>query len=231
MIKILVRLWHRLHFIPETILGSKFDELEWRYRHIFKRSYEGYISMNSLSLPYRQLLCERISANAPFSKVLELGCAEGPNLYLLARKFPNASFVGVNINPEAIRKGKVFFKQQGISNVSLFVGKADQLQRFPDKSFDIVFTRGMLVYIGRDKIRKVATEIQRVARKAIILVELHSERENDLGRLSGRNWYRNYRKLFQAFSNHIDINEMPGGIGYITEVKLFDEEYEVATEL
>lgn len=236
----IIKVWHRLRRIAETLLGTKFNELEWRFYHVYKPGWaEGYISAGSFSHPHRQLLVEKISANAPFTNVLEIGCASGPNLYLLAKKFPNARFVGIDINPDAIRKGNIFFKQQGIRNVSLFVGKADELERFPDKSFDVVFTDAVLIYIGPDKIKKVATEIQRVARKVIILVEHHSEQESDLGSAGEKWWLRNYTKLFQSSGHQINITQIPpeiwggnwGKFGYIIEVKIRARDSELSTVL
>lgn len=220
--------WHCLCRIAETLLGTKFNELFWRFCHVFKRGWaEGYISKRSFSHPHRQLLVEKISANAPFTNVLEIGCASGPNLYLLAKRFPNARFVGLDINPEAIRQGNLFFAQQGMHNVSLFEGKADEI-KCPNKSFDIVFTDAVLLCIGPDKIKKVTTEIQRVTKKAIIMVEHHSEQESDFGSHMERWWLRNYTKLFQPFSGQIDTTKIPpeiwggnwGKFGYIIEVKM-----------
>jgi ubiquinone/menaquinone biosynthesis C-methylase UbiE len=208
MMKLIVEGCHCLRYIAETILGTKFNELVWRYRHVYKRGWaEGYV--HSFSHPHRQLLVEKISANAPFADILEIGCATGPNVYLLVKKFPMAHFVGVDINPEAIRQGRLFFKQQGIRNVSQFVGKADELERFPDKSFDIVFTDAVLLYIGPNEIRKIAKGLQRVARKAIILVEHHSEQESALGSYKEKWWLRNYRKLFQPSGYQINTTKIP----------------------
>jgi len=173
------------------------------------------------------LLAKKISSDEPFTDVLEIGCASGPNLYLLAKKFPHAHFVGVDINPEAVKQGNIFFKRQGVRNVSLLVGKADDLGKFSDRSFDIVFTDAVLMYIGPDKIRKVAAEIERVVRKAILLVEHHSEQESDLGSYKEKWWLRDYAKLFQPFSNQINVtritSETWGGnwakFGYIIEIK------------
>jgi len=228
MMKLIIEVYHRLRYIMGIILGTRFNELVWRYRHVYKPGW-GEPSIQSFSHPHphRLLLIQKVYANLPFSNVLEIGCASGPNLYLLAKEFPNARFVGIDVNPCAIRKGEAFFKQQGIRNVSLFVGKADELGRFPDKSFDVIFTDAVLMYIGPDKIRKVATELQRIARKAIILVEHYSEQESDLGNYKEKWWIRNYAKLLRSFGSKINIMkispEMWGGnwgkYGYIIEMK------------
>lgn len=224
MMKLIVEVSHYLRYIIGTILGTEFNELVWRYRHVYKRGWaENVIDTH----PRRQLLIQKISAYEPFTDALEIGCASGSNLYLLARRFPHARFVGIDINPNAIGKGTAFFKKQGIRNVSLFVGKADELERFSDKSFDIVFTDAVLIYIGPDKIKKIAMELKRIARKAIILVELYVEEESGLGNFKEKWWLRNYTKLFQSFDCQINIIKIPpevwggnwGMFGYIIEIK------------
>jgi ubiquinone/menaquinone biosynthesis C-methylase UbiE len=226
---VLVEVWHYVNRAAETLLGTKFNELRWSFCHVYKRGWtRSYVNEISFSHPHRQLLVEIISANAPFANVLEIGCASGPNLYLLAMKFPNSRFVGVDINPDAVNQGKLFFEQHGMRNVMLFQGKADELEGFPDKSFDIVFTDAVLLYIGRDKIKKVAKEIQRIARRAIILVEHHSKQESDLGSRLEKWWLRNYIKLFGTFSDRINTIKIPpeiwggnwGKLGYIIEVRM-----------
>jgi ubiquinone/menaquinone biosynthesis C-methylase UbiE len=223
----LVKGWHSLNRIAETLVGTKLNELRWRFYHFYKSGWaKDYLSEASFSHPHRQLLVEKISASAPFTDVLEIGCASGPNLFLLAKKFPHARFVGVDINAEAVRQGNLFFEQQRMQNVLLFQEKADQLDRFPNKSFDIVFTDAVLLCIGPDKIEKVAREIQRLAKKTIIVVEHHSEQESHLGSRLEKWWLRNYIKLFRPFSNLANSMKIPpevwrgnwGQFGYIVEI-------------
>jgi ubiquinone/menaquinone biosynthesis C-methylase UbiE len=145
---------------------------------------------------------------------------------VLARKFPNARYVGIDINPNAIKHGKMFFEREKIRNVSLLTRKADAL-RFPDKSFDIVFTDAVLMYIGPDKIMRVTEEIQRVARKAIVLVEHHSEEESPIGVNRGKWWLRNYVKLFQPYTREAQCTKITSDVwggnwsqfGYIIEME------------
>lgn len=230
MMRLITEFYHRLRYIAVRVLGAKFTELQWKYRHIYVPRW-GHISVEGLSHPHRQMLIRKISAYAPFSDVLEVGCASGSNLYLLAKKFPKARFVGADINPQAIKLGQQFFKQKGISNVSLFVGKADALKRFPDKSFDIVFTDAVLMYVSPSDIKRVAAEFHRIARKAVILVEHHSSAESDVGSYEGKWWMRNYEKLFQPFSHQIETTKIPpevwggnwGKFGYIVEAKIAEK--------
>lgn len=165
--------------VLDKTLGTKTDELYWRFRHFFnKRWAEKYISEESLKNHQSQFLIEKISAYAPFKSVLEIGCASGPNLYALSGRFPDAQFFGVDISKKAVEVGNAWMNDHGVKNVKLFTGKADKLERFPDKSIDIVLSVATLIYIGPDKIDRVIKEMIRVARKAIILIEWNSEKEH-----------------------------------------------------
>ena len=219
--------YHGFRGIIEThILGSKVQEWYWKNRKL--KWGQDCLGSESILHPHRQLVIEKIANYAPFSSILEIGCAGGPNLVLLAQKFPNIKIRGLDINPKAIEIGNEYFNKKGISNVKLLLGKADELRQFQNKSFDIVFTDAALMYIGPDKIKKVAIEMVRVARKAIILVEHHSEEKSALGFYNKGNWLRDYKKLFQSFDLRIKTTKIPpeiwggdwGKLGYIIEVIL-----------
>ena len=113
-------------------------------------------------------------------------------------------------------------------NNKLLCHLPDDLKYFKNKSFDVIFTDAVLIYIGKDKIRKIISEMQRIAKKAIILVEFHYEQENILGFYEKGFWVRNYRKLFQLLNLKTRIVKIPpnawGGNweerGFIIEVKL-----------
>ena len=159
-------LLRKIKRLANKIAGTKVDELYWRFRHFIDRSWaESYISKESINHPHRKLLVDKISAYYPFDNVLEIGCASGPNLYLLANKFPNAKLYGIDISERAIKIGKEFFKKENMRNVSLDSGKADDLKKFKDKSIDIIFTDATLIYEGLDKIDLAIREMLRVAKK------------------------------------------------------------------
>jgi ubiquinone/menaquinone biosynthesis C-methylase UbiE len=197
------------------------DEKYWATRHLRKGDdwgnqdgdwARGY--WDSRNHTHRSFLIERISELSP-SSILEIGCNCGPNLYILAKKFPDAEIRGIDINSMAVQKGNEWFTQEGISNVKLLVGKADDLRQFQDKSFDVVFTDAVLIYIGPDKIKKVVEEMLRVARKALILLEWHcfNSKSDSLGVYVGH-WMRDYVALLKEFvpENKIRVIKMPEDI-------------------
>jgi len=146
---------------------------DWATRHL--DDGEGWIESywKSRDHPHRVFLVERICRFSPIHSILEIGCASGANLYHIAKKLPNAEVRGIDINPMAVRKGSEWFKDEGICNVKLEVGKAQELSRFADKSFDVVFTDAVLIYISPYEIKQVVREMLRIGR-VVVLNEWHS---------------------------------------------------------
>lgn len=214
------------------LLGTKTEEKRWANRSL-NEIKKGFTNLNH---PHRQFLVQKICTFEPIFSILEVGCGYGPNLYLLAKQFPKAELVGIDINPLSILEGRKLLMEDGISNVELICGKADELHQFQDKRFDIVFTDALLVYIGPDKIKKIASEILRIARRAVILVEWHSfesERKdaNGLGVYYKGLWKRDYIALLKHFipKDQIRLTKIPNemwpaqdwqDIGYFIEVTM-----------
>lgn len=205
----------RYRYLKYLLAGTKAMEREWATRHLCEGERErddwgkgsddwikGY--RDSLDHPHRAFLVESISRFNP-SSILEIGCNCGPNLYQLGKEFPDAKMRGIDINPIVVEKGNEWFAQEGVSNIMLSVGKADELDQFPDKSFDVVFTDAVLIYIGPDKIKEVMKNMIRITRKALILVEWHSfeRRRKDMYGLgictSNGIWKRDYVALLKYF--------------------------------
>ncbi|NQE46622.1 Trans-aconitate 2-methyltransferase [ANME-1 cluster archaeon GoMg2] len=215
----------RYRYMRYLLSGTETMENEWATRHLREGERErddwgkggddwikGY--RDSLEHPHRSFLIENISKFNP-SSILEVGCNCGPNLYLLAKKFPDAKIIGIDINPMAVQKGNEWLTQKGVSSVKLSEGKADELSQFQDKSFDVVFTDAVLIYMGPDKIKEVMKEMVRIARHALILVEWHSFEPDHtdpygLGVFHSGNWKRDYVALLKHF--------IPGEEIYVTKI-------------
>ena len=154
--------------------------------------------------PHRSLLVSRVAGFSPLSSVLEIGCGSGPNLYLLAKQFPHAEIRGIDINPQAVQAGNDWFAAEGISNVKLSVGRTGSLSEFPDKSYDVVFTDAVLIYVNRDQIYGVIRDMVRITRRGLIFVEYHdfARQLNDkqgLGVYTAGHWVRDYVALLKQF--------------------------------
>ena len=204
--------------IQRRLLGTRLDEKYWAKAHLREGDdwgnkkgdwTTGY--WDSRNHSHRSFLTERILKFSP-SSILEVGSNCGPNLYILAKKLPAGEIRGVDINREAVQKGNEWFMAEHISNVKLSVGKADDLHQFQDKSFDVVFTDAVLIYVGPDKIKKVVKELFRVARKAVIFLEWHDFEytSNSLGTYVGH-WKRDYVAILREYvpEDRVRVSKLP----------------------
>lgn len=257
-LKSVLKRWPRLYYsahiyywrirgLVESVIGTKMQETYWARRHLRRgndwnsNQYRGrddewvMAYWDSQNHGHRAFLIDRICRLSPISSILEIGCNCGPNLYMIAQKLPGVEIEGIDINPAAVHYGNEQFAQRGMTNVRLLAGKADDLNSFQDKSFDVVFTDAVLIYIGPDKIKKVIEEMVRVARLALILVELHCEPQNKDVRGSGiyhlGHWKRNYVDLLKQFipEEQIQVAKIPpelwpdenwGKLGYVIEARI-----------
>lgn len=219
--------FHPLHLL-QLIIGTKAQEKRWASRHLYKGTdwddmqfpskndkwILGY--WNTRGRRHRAFLVEIINSQYPFASVLEIGCNCGPNLYLLARKYPDAIIRGIDINAKAVQIGNQFMAQEGILNVQMSVAKADDLSHFADESFDIVFTNSLLMYIGPDKIQRVIKEMMRISNRTLILMERHEFKirqnpKKSLGIYRYGSWERNYVDLISQFvaKEKIRVTKIP----------------------
>ncbi len=230
-----VRFYYGLRRLIEThMFGTKIQEWIWKTRHIYKGKEWAQGYCETINHPHRELLIERISSYAPFESVLEIGCNAGPNLYLLAKKFQKSKLYGIDINRRAIEEGMAWFQKDGVENVWLSVGRADDVRQFAAKSVDLVFTDATLMYIGPDKIKLTIENMIRIARKSLIFNEYHWNRDSDSLKpyfYYDGHWVYDYRALFERYVSTIEIKisklpkEVWGGSGWeefgtIIEVKL-----------
>lgn len=216
----------KIRYLKYLLLGTKVTEKEWATRHLreskrerddWGKGSDDWIKsyQDSLDHPHRLFLVDTISRFNP-SSILEVGCNCGPNLCLLAKKFPDAEIRGIDINPIAVEKGNEWLAQEGISNIRLSVGKADELVQFQDKRFDVVFTDAVLIYIGPDKIKEVMKNAIRITRQALIFMEWHSFEPQGrdpygLGVYEQGIWKRDYVSLLKQFvpEEQIRVTKIP----------------------
>lgn len=156
--------------VLDRVFGTAVEEARWRLRDAAWA--ERSLSPASFEHPHRAFLLDRIAPWAPFDSLLEVGCASGPNLFLLAERYPAARFYGAEINGKAVRRGNRHARERG-ADVSLFRTSADDLSLFADKSVDLVCSDSALICVGPDKIRRVLREMVRVARRGLVLNEWH----------------------------------------------------------
>jgi len=208
----LQRVYYAGLFLSERyVLGTKLHELLWQVRWFHQSGTCGDCDS------HRGFLAERVGKLAPFESLLEVGCGGGANLVVLARAYPGARFYGVDISARAIRAAETVLSREAIANAAVFVGRAEDLRSFEDKSVDVVLTDAALMYVGPDKITRTISELARVARKGLIFNEWHLFEEGGSG--LRRYWYyahwvHDYTRLLGTMLGvkAIHVERLPPGL-------------------
>ncbi len=125
----------------------------------------------------RAVLVESIARQYPFKAVLEIGCAYGQSLHVIAPLFPNVNFIGLDIAPDRVSAGNELLQTSNFNNVRLIEGSMENLSGFEDKSVDLIFSCASLLYISDEKIERVLFECKRVAKSTLLFVEQNAKQE------------------------------------------------------
>jgi len=152
------------------------------------------VRRGGLSRVHLHYMADVIEAIRPRS-ILEVGCGNGLNLFVLASKFPDISMQGVELTEKgvatakSVQQGKTFpealvkFCPWEVENLEAWrkidfrQGDARALP-FRDSSFDLVFTR--LALEQMESLRDAAVaEIKRVAKTHVMLLEPFAEFNQD----------------------------------------------------
>ena len=107
---------------------------------------EGEFDTHAHRLRYRYLkgpyIPALITAHIPKGgRVLEVGCGQGADLCLLAKRSTRA--VGIDLTPEAVRRTKDVLKQQNVKNAMVLVGNGEALP-IANQTFDAVYSFGVM---------------------------------------------------------------------------------------
>jgi pseudaminic acid biosynthesis-associated methylase len=145
----------------------------------------------------RRKLNERFLTGVPRSaRILEVGCNIGNQLRML-QELGFVNLWGIEIQHYALKQAKS--RVRGINVV-----EASGLEiPFRDKSFDLVFTSGVLIHIAPADISLVLREIYRCTTKYIWGFEYYSSTPTEVPYRGNRNllWKMNY---VQAFLDQFD---------------------------
>lgn len=105
----------------------------------------------------------------PITSVLELGAGQGANLRALRRLFPGAHLTAVELNQQAVEV------LHGTHAADRVIG-ASVLDWEPDRTWDLVLTKGLLIHIHPDDLRMAYEVIHRAAGRWILLAEYYNPR-------------------------------------------------------
>jgi len=80
--------------------------------------------------------------------ILEIGCAEGAHTLLLARAFPEASILGIDISKTVVKRAKEncqYYRNVNIIEADI-IGLFKQAH-FPENTFDVIIQSELLYYL------------------------------------------------------------------------------------
>lgn len=126
-------------------------------------NYGGYRYMEGRWEKVARALAEHYGLKAG-SKVLDVGCGKGFQLFELTRVMPGIEVYGIDISEYAIEHCKEEIRDR------LQIGNATSLP-FPDKHFDLVFSITTLHNLHNYDLDKALREVERVGKNKYICVE------------------------------------------------------------
>ena len=86
----------------------------------------------------------RLGRLAPGERVLDLGSGAGTDSLVAAQMVgPDGSVTGIDMTPQMRAKARAAAAEMGATNVEFVEGEAEQLP-FPDDSFDVVISNGVI---------------------------------------------------------------------------------------
>ena len=139
----------------------------WRYRHFIDGSYRQAPPATDVVDPHREQLWSLIAPFNPQS-LLEIGCGDGANLALFARKAPAVRLDGVDLNPLALAITRQRVIDGGGMLGTLQPGSADKLP-VATASVDMGLSDAVFMYLPSATAIAALREKRRVARRAIVV--------------------------------------------------------------
>jgi SAM-dependent methyltransferase len=159
---------------------------------------------------------EKMLSGVKIGTLLEVGCGVGHNLAAIDAD----EKVGVEPNEYSRR-----WARREHPNINVIDGDAGDLP-FQDAYFDLVLTCGLLIHISPAEIGGVVSEIARVSRRYVLLVE-YAAVEEEMQEYRGVKdilWRRPFGKLFMAWEgmrllrwDDSDSNLYPGCSWWLLE--------------
>jgi pseudaminic acid biosynthesis-associated methylase len=157
---------------------------------------DAYIERNRGAGAVRKTFWQGLLAEFPAGQVLEVGCNVGANLRWIRESIAPRDVYGVDINEKAIQEIRSI-----LPGVNALVGPARSLP-FRDRSFDLVFTMGVLIHQPESTLPLVMHEIVRTSARYVLCGEYYStepvslEYREQNGALFKRDYGKMYRELF-----------------------------------
>lgn len=138
----------------------------WRYRRYVYHP-------NAVSPRYLEFLASNVEPLGASFRLLEVGCNSGAALMVLAERFPEACFCGVDIGEKAIAEGVRIAGSRAIRNVRFL--NDDALHLPQEETFDVLCSSATLIYLDEHEIRAFLKQVLSRSPHKILLEEIASK--------------------------------------------------------
>ena len=89
--------------------------------------------------------CEELLRSGSYSRFLQIGCAGGRELAILASRFPQVQFCGIDLNAEAIRENQTVYRELG--NLEFRAADLNSVETWANWRPDVIYSSGCLEYL------------------------------------------------------------------------------------
>ena len=142
--------------------ARKFEHDYWDGKR--KYGYGGYKYIPGRWAPVVKKMIKKYKLNNN-SKVLDVGCGKGYILYEMKKILPKLKIYGFDVSKHGIKHSKFEVRK------NLFIHDAKNKFPFKSKYFDLVISLACLHNLKVHELERSIKEIQRVGKKAYIMVE------------------------------------------------------------
>ncbi len=206
-----------LYIQTRTLIQPRFQGSKWAGERGNPTSLN---YMNELNSERNKVLWDVLNSFAA-DNFIEIGSSLGSKILGFAKDNPSINVVGLDINPQAVAKGKEIARDMQLSNVDFHVfdlTKANLSELKISISDAVIFSWATLIYIHPINIYKALKAVMHNRPKGFVFIEQHSA---DLGRFwkrgkiinRGPNYIRDYVHLLNKLlpSNSYEIEVRPIG--------------------
>lgn len=162
---------------------------------------DDYVERNAAAGEGRLPFWQDLHGRFAFESALEIGCNVGGNTRWLAELLGPENVAGVDVNEQALD-----VLRKNIPGVDVRVAKARELP-FADRSFDLVFTTGVLIHQPPSELPKVMDEIVRCARRYVLCGEYRADTVEEVPYRGqeGALFRADYGRLYQERFPHLEL--------------------------
>ncbi len=106
------------------------------------------------------------------ASILDVGCGGGHFTIQLAKQFPSAQVVGIDISSPAVKFAKKRLREARVKNVEFVVPKSVKLN-YPPNSFDVVTATLVCHHMNDEDLVEFLKKSYQIAKEKIIINDLH----------------------------------------------------------